>query len=74
LANDRKGGSFRLGLLAGGLLGFALALLLAPDRGEETRSRVRSRVEPWAERARDTVGRAATGAVRSEEVEQETED
>ena len=51
--------SFSLGLLFGGLIGTALALLLAPERGEETRRRVRSRADPLAERAKDTVTRSA---------------
>ena len=55
----RRGGSFSLGLLLGGLIGTALALLLAPERGEETRRQVRSRAEPMAERAKDTVTRLA---------------
>ncbi len=59
MAGVRKAGSFSVGLLAGGLIGFALALLLAPEPGEETRRQVRSRAEPLAERARDTVTRLA---------------
>jgi gas vesicle protein len=59
MAGVRKGGSFTFGLLSGGLIGLALALLVAPDRGEETRSRVRSQAGPLAERVRDTVQRAA---------------
>ena len=51
--------SFPLGLLFGGLIGTALALLLAPERGEETRRRVRSRAEPLAERSKNTVTRLA---------------
>ncbi|HUF53855.1 MAG TPA: YtxH domain-containing protein [Dehalococcoidia bacterium] len=54
-----KGRSFALGLLLGGLIGTALALLLAPERGEEMRRHVRSRAEPMAERAKDTVTRLA---------------
>jgi gas vesicle protein len=62
-----KGGSFSLGLLLGGLIGTALALLLAPERGEETRRQVRSRAEPMAERAKDTVTRLARRGERAPE-------
>lgn len=51
--------SFALGILLGALFGTALALLLAPERGEEMRKQVRSRAEPMAERAKDTVTRLA---------------
>lgn len=54
-----RGTSFALGILLGGLIGTALALLLAPERGEEMRRQVRSRAEPMAERAKDTVTRLA---------------
>ena len=53
-----RGKSFALGLLLGGLIGTALALL-APERGEEMRRQVRSRAEPMAERAKNTVTRLA---------------
>ena len=59
MADVRRGGSFSLGLLFGGLIGTALTLLLAPQRGEETRRRARSRAGPLAERAKDTVTRLA---------------
>lgn len=72
MTDDRKGGSFTFGLLAGGLIGLALALLLAPERGEETRSRVRSQAGPLAERVKDTVQSAVRrGEHNAEEVDSE---
>lgn len=59
MAGIRGGGSFSLGVLAGLLVGLALALLMAPQRGEDTRSRVRSQAGPLAAKARDAVQRAA---------------
>jgi len=47
--------SFANGLLMGTLIGIAVGLLLAPERGEETRRRVRSRAEPVVYRTRDVV-------------------
>jgi gas vesicle protein len=74
MAGIRTSGSFSLGLLVGGLIGTALALLLAPERGEETRRQVRSRAEPLAERAKDTVTRLARRGERpAEEGEEPTE-
>lgn len=47
--------SFVGGLLMGTLIGMAVGLLLAPERGEETRRRVRSRAQPVVYRTRDVV-------------------
>ncbi|MBI2912384.1 MAG: YtxH domain-containing protein, partial [Chloroflexi bacterium] len=57
MAPVKKSGSFILGLLLGSLIGAALALLLAPDRGAETRRRVRSRAQPGVEKIRDVATR-----------------
>jgi gas vesicle protein len=46
-----------LGLLMGALIGAATALLLAPERGEETRRLVRSRAQPAMGRIRDMAAR-----------------
>jgi len=74
MAGVGRGGKLSLGLLLGGIVGIALGLLLAPKRGEETRSRVRSRAEPVAERIRDTVTRVARrGEHAVEQREQATE-
>jgi gas vesicle protein len=48
-----------LGLLMGVLIGAATALLLAPERGEETRRLVRSRAQPAVGRLRDMATRLA---------------
>jgi len=47
--------SFVGGLLMGTLIGMAVGLLLAPERGEETRRRVRSRAQPVVYRTKDVV-------------------
>lgn len=51
---DRSGGGaeFFAGLVIGGLVGAALALLLAPQSGEETRAQIRDKsleYKDWAE-------------------------
>lgn len=40
---DRTGVNFFAGLVIGGLVGSALALLMAPQPGEETRAQIRDR-------------------------------
>lgn len=52
MANNNEGGAFFAGLVIGGLVGAALALLLAPQSGEETRAVIRDRsleYKDWAE-------------------------
>lgn len=46
-------GDFVAGLIIGGLLGTAAALLLAPRPGEETRARLAGTAEDLGDRARD---------------------
>jgi gas vesicle protein len=46
-----------LGLLMGALIGAAAALLLAPERGEETRRVVRSRAQPAVDKIKDVATR-----------------
>jgi len=43
MASDRGGGDFLAGFVFGGMVGAALALLFAPQRGEETRAQLRER-------------------------------
>lgn len=43
MADDRGGGDFLAGFVFGGMVGAALALLFAPQRGEETRAQLRER-------------------------------
>ena len=59
-----------LGLLAvGALVGAAVALLLAPRRGEETREILREKSADWARQARE---RGAELAKRAQETRQLT--
>ena len=61
MAERGNGPSFLMGLLVGGLTGFALGVLLAPQPGSATREQLkarteelRSRVEGLTQRARST--------------------
>ena len=52
MSSSNEGGAFFAGLVIGGLVGAALALLLAPQSGEETRAIIRDRsleYKDWAE-------------------------
>jgi gas vesicle protein len=52
MASNNEGAAFFAGLIIGGLVGAALALLLAPQSGEETRAQIRDRsleYKDWAE-------------------------
>ena len=42
--NDSDFGAFFTGLVVGGLVGAAVALMLAPQSGEETRAQIRQRI------------------------------
>ena len=50
---DGEGGIFAAGLVIGGLLGAGLALLLAPQAGEDTRRLVSRRAKRLIEDAKD---------------------
>jgi len=50
------GGGFVTGLLLGLLAGVTLAMIAAPQSGEETRDVLRARAREAADRARDTAG------------------
>ena len=43
MSNQNNGGSFFAGLAIGGLVGAGLALLLAPQSGEETRGQIKDK-------------------------------
>ena len=43
MSNQNSGGSFFAGLVIGGLVGASLALLLAPQSGEETRGQIKDK-------------------------------
>ena len=48
-------GAFFAGVLIGGLVGAATALLLAPQTGEETRKVIGKTSEEWRDRAQDVL-------------------
>lgn len=49
----KKVAAFLLGVASGALLGAALAILYAPQTGEETRDMIRRTRRQWGERARN---------------------
>ena len=52
MSQNNEGAAFFAGLVIGGLVGAALALLLAPQSGEETRAQIRDKsleYKDWAE-------------------------
>ena len=52
MSSSNEGGAFFAGLVIGGLVGAALALMLAPQSGEETRAIIRDKsleYKDWAE-------------------------
>ena len=55
-------GAFFAGVLIGGLVGAATALLLAPQTGEETRKVIGKTSEEWRDRAQDVLEDAREGA------------
>ena len=75
MAKNNSGGSFTFGLIIGGLVGAAAALLLAPKKGSETRSdlversvAMRARAEEIAAQARTQAqGHAAVGVASARE-------
>jgi gas vesicle protein len=61
MADERNGGGtsgFVAGLVIGVLAGAALAMILAPSTGEETRDLLVAKAREAGERARDTAGDA----------------
>jgi gas vesicle protein len=56
MADQSSGGAeFFAGLVIGGLVGAALALLLAPQSGEETRAQIRDKSLEYKDRAEEGV-------------------
>ncbi len=53
--NDSDIGAFLSGFVIGGLVGAAVALILAPQSGEETRAQIRQKSIEIRDRAEDTV-------------------
>lgn len=63
--SDRSGGdfgSFFSGLLMGGIIGAAVALLMAPQSGEETRKLIRERGIELYDKGEEALEKAATEA------------
>ena len=59
-ASARRPAGFLGGIILGVLLGAGLALLLAPDRGDKTRGRLRRRIHSLREDAREGIDRAGS--------------
>jgi gas vesicle protein len=57
----RKGFSFLIGLLSGAIVGAAIAILLAPESGQEMQEQMRARVQGLIEE-----GKKAAAARRTE--------
>ena len=57
-------GGFAAGVVFGALLGAGIALMLAPDRGDATRRRLRRRLQRLREDAADGLERASDRARR----------
>ncbi len=60
--NDNDIGAFLSGFVIGGLIGAAVALVLAPQSGEETRALIRERGIELKERAEETAAEARARA------------
>ncbi|MGQ9584465.1 MAG: YtxH domain-containing protein [Anaerolineae bacterium] len=67
-----KGGDFLAGFVLGGLVGAAVALLLAPQPGEETRALLRERSIELRERADELSAEARKLAAELQEKGKET--
>jgi gas vesicle protein len=73
--NDGDFGTFFVGFLIGGLAGAAVALLLAPQSGEETRTIIRDKSIELKDRAVETAEEARHRAeVAAEEARHRAED
>jgi gas vesicle protein len=58
----RSGKSVVTGLLIGGLIGAATALLMAPRSGEETRTEIRNKAMEYRDRTRDVINEIVSQA------------
>jgi len=58
----RSGMSVVTGVLIGGLIGAATALLMAPRSGEETRAEIRNKAMEYRDRTRDVVNETVSQA------------
>ena len=71
MADDREGGAipgFITGLAIGALTGAALAAILAPQSGEDTRDLLVAKAREAGERARDTAGDAGDLLARGRQI------
>ena len=55
MGRHNDGGAFFAGLVIGGLVGASLALLLAPQSGEETRAQIRDRSFEYKDLAEENI-------------------
>jgi gas vesicle protein len=58
MADRSGGGEFFAGLVLGGLVGAGIALLMAPQSGEETRAQIRDTSVELKDRANETMAEA----------------
>ena len=58
MADRNGGGEFFAGLIIGGLVGAAIALLMAPQSGEQTRAQIRDASLELKDRANETLAEA----------------
>jgi gas vesicle protein len=58
MADRNGGGEFFAGLIIGGLVGAAIALLMAPQSGEQTRAQLRDASLELKDRANETIAEA----------------
>ena len=71
MSNQNRGALFFAGLVTGGLVGAGLALLLAPQSGEETRSQIRAKSLELKEGAAEGLAEAGHRAQEQATVWQE---
>jgi gas vesicle protein len=69
MSEQRRGGpGFVTGLVLGGIAGAALAMILAPQSGEDTRDLLIAKAREASERARDTAGDANDMLARGRQI------
>lgn len=55
MSQNQGGGSFLIGVILGGLVGAALAILLAPQSGDEMRTQLRDKGHDWQTLANESL-------------------
>lgn len=63
MAKEKRGGGFFFGLVVGGLIGGAIAILLAPKLGADPLKTVRAKGAEFAEKASGPSSQAAQGGM-----------